>query len=67
MNENHINIFRDFEKKCRKQYEWWRKWEIGKDIAVMQSNIFMLLNCFIHVKMQEKSGGDSNVVLSRFF
>jgi len=39
----------------------------GKDIAVMQSNIFMLLNCFINVKMQEKSGGDSNVVLSRFF
>jgi hypothetical protein len=37
MNENHRNIFRYFEKKkSRKQYEWWREWEIGKDIAPIQ-------------------------------
>jgi len=27
----------------------------------------MLLNSFIHIKMQENSGGDSNMVFSRFF
>jgi hypothetical protein len=26
-------IFSGILKKCRKPYEWWRKWEIGKDIA----------------------------------
>jgi hypothetical protein len=38
-----------------------------KVIAPIQLNIFMLLNYFIHIKMQEKFDGDSNVVFSGFF
>jgi hypothetical protein len=29
-------IFSGILKKCLKQYEWWREWEIGKDIAPVQ-------------------------------
>ena len=33
---NYRYIFRYFEKKCRKQYEWWKEWKIGKVIAPIQ-------------------------------